>query len=108
MRRPLLLLLLLLAPACDWEHYALMNSVPVKGDPAHNPVVHVYLGLDGLGHAELSRARALGAFAGPQWSLARFIPIVRTFLNYFLEKDLNELRDRQVRDGISRAQEQVQ
>jgi hypothetical protein len=74
-RLALLLPLLLLAPACDWEHYALMNSVPLQGDPAQNPVVHVYLGLDGLGHAEVSRARALGAFAGPEWNLARFVPM---------------------------------
>jgi uncharacterized membrane protein len=44
----------------------------------------------------------------PDWDdVARLavIAIVRTFLNYFLEKDLNELRDRQVRDGVARAQE---
>ncbi|MBF5042332.1 hypothetical protein FGE12_07965 [Aggregicoccus sp. 17bor-14] len=52
-----------------------MNSVPVEGDPSQNPVVHVYLGLDGLSHQEVEQARALGAFAGPGWSLARLIPM---------------------------------
>lgn len=75
LRLGLAALLLCALPACDWEHYALMNGVPVKGDPAQNPVVHVYLGLDGLSHAQVQRAQALGAFQGPGWSLARLIPM---------------------------------
>ncbi len=75
MRRllPVLALLVLPAPACDWEHFALMNSIPVEGDPARNPVVNVYLGLDGLSFNAVVRAREQGAFA--QWNLARFIPM---------------------------------
>ncbi len=73
MRRLLvaLTLLALAAPACDWEHYALMNSLPARGDPSNNPVVHVYLGLDGLSHDAVVQARERGAFSG--WNLGRFI-----------------------------------
>ena len=64
MRRALSLLALgLLAAAaasCDWEHYALMNSLPARGDPDRNPVVHVYLGLDGLGHRAVVHVRTPG------------------------------------------------
>ncbi|WP_225414373.1 hypothetical protein [Stigmatella hybrida] len=77
MRRLLFVLALglLAAPAasCDWEHYALMNSIPARGDPDRNPVVHVYLGLDGLGHRAVVQARERGAFQ--DWNLARFIPM---------------------------------
>jgi len=68
-----LVLLGLAAPSCDWEHYALMNSVPARGDSSLNPVVRVYLGLDGLSHSAVVRAREQGAFAG--WNLSRFIPM---------------------------------
>ena len=75
MRRllPALFLLGLAAPACDWDHYAMMNSIPAEGDPSRNPVVRVYLGLDGLSYSTVERARERGAFAG--WNLARFIPM---------------------------------
>ena len=75
MRRllPVVALLVLAAPACDWEHFALMNSIPVEGDPALNPVVNVYLGLDGLSFNAVARARDRGAFPG--FNLARFIPM---------------------------------
>ncbi|MDC0712912.1 alkaline phosphatase family protein [Stigmatella sp. ncwal1] len=75
MRRllPVLALWVLAAPSCDWEHYALMNSIPARGDPDRNPVVHVYLGLDGLGHTAVVKARERGAFQ--DWNLARFIPM---------------------------------
>lgn len=75
MRRLLsvLALLVLAAPSCDWEHYALMNSIPAQGDPRRNPVVHVYLGLDGLSHTAVVQARERGAFR--DWNLARFIPM---------------------------------
>jgi hypothetical protein len=63
----------LAAPACDWEHFALMNSLPLRGDPTHNPVVRVYLAIDGLSHGAVARAREQGAFAG--WELARFVPM---------------------------------
>jgi hypothetical protein len=74
--RRLLLALALLglaAPACDWEHYAMMNSIPARGDPSLNPVVRAYLALDGLSHGTVERARARGAFAG--WNLSRLIPM---------------------------------
>jgi hypothetical protein len=70
---PALALWVLAAPACDWEHFALMNSIPAEGDPSRNPVVRVYLALDGLSHGAVVRARERGAFAG--WNLARFIPM---------------------------------
>lgn len=75
MRRFLLALILLglSAPACDWDHYAMMNSIPAEGDPSRNPVVRVYLGLDGLSHSSVERARERGAFSG--WNLARLIPM---------------------------------
>lgn len=76
MRRPVLALALGVLAAgagCDWEQAALMNSVPVKGDAAKNPVVRVYLGLDGLSHSAVLRARERGAF--PDWELARFLPM---------------------------------
>lgn len=75
MRRLLLALVLLglAAPSCDWAHYTMMNSIPAEGDPKLNPVVRVYLGLDGLSHSTVERARERGAFAG--WSLSRFIPM---------------------------------
>jgi hypothetical protein len=57
--------------ACDWEHYAMMNSIPAEGDPALNPTVRVYLGLDGLSYSAVVRARERGAFGG--WNLARLI-----------------------------------
>jgi hypothetical protein len=66
-----LALLALSAPACDWEHYAMMNSIPAVGDPSLNPVVRVYLGLDGLSFNAVVRARERGAFA--EWNLARFV-----------------------------------
>ncbi|QRK14005.1 alkaline phosphatase family protein [Archangium violaceum] len=50
-----------------------MNSIPIKGKPSVNPTVHVYLGLDGLSHRAVTKARARGAFAG--WDVARFIPM---------------------------------
>ncbi len=49
----------------------MMNSIPAKGDPSLNPVVRVYLGLDGLSYPAVVRARERGAFAG--WNLSRFV-----------------------------------
>jgi hypothetical protein len=73
-RRLLALALVVLAtPACDWEHYALMNSLPLRGDPSRNPVVRVYLAIDGLSHGAVARAQERGSFAG--WELARFVPM---------------------------------
>jgi hypothetical protein len=66
-------LLGLASPSCDWAHYTMMNSIPAEGDPSLNPVVRVYLGLDGLSHDTVERARERGAFAG--WNVSRFIPM---------------------------------
>ncbi|WP_395823934.1 alkaline phosphatase family protein [Archangium minus] len=68
-----LALLMLAGPACDWEHAALMNSIPIKGKPSVNPTVHVFLGFDGLSHSAVTKARERGAFSG--WNLSRFIPM---------------------------------
>jgi len=51
----------------------MMNSIPAKGDASLNPVVRVYLGLDGLSHDTVVRAREQGAF--PEWNLSRLIPM---------------------------------
>jgi hypothetical protein len=68
-----LLVLGFFASACDWDHYAMMNSIPARGDASLNPVVRVYLGLDGLSHATVTQAREQGAF--PSANLARLIPM---------------------------------
>ena len=62
---------LLLASACDWDYYSLMNSIPVEGDPAANPVIHVVLGIDGVPIDAASEAVARGAFPG--WHMARHV-----------------------------------
>lgn len=59
--------------ACDWEQFALLNGIPLRGDPADNPVVRVYLGLDGAAYSALADARAQGAFADETWRAAPFI-----------------------------------
>ena len=59
-RLPLLLLLL----ACDWEHYGLVNSVPLGPPQNVGRPVHVFLGLDGTSRAAFDEAMAEGAFAG--------------------------------------------
>ncbi|WP_224241016.1 hypothetical protein [Hyalangium gracile] len=66
-----LCLLVLSMSACDWEHYAMMNSIPARGEPSLNPVVRVYLGMDGLSHSAVVRARERGAF--PHANLSRFV-----------------------------------
>ena len=57
-------LLLLLVCACDWEHFGLVNSVPLP--PAQNigQPVHVFFGLDGTSKAAFDDAVAQGAFQG--------------------------------------------
>jgi hypothetical protein len=71
-RAPLLAALAaLLLAACDWDYYALTNSIPIKGDPSANPVIHVLLGVDGVSAAAVEEARARGAFPG--WSFARHV-----------------------------------
>lgn len=59
--------------SCDWEHYALMNSVPVHGDPALNPVVHVFIGVDGLSYEIVEAVLASEVVDVSGWSSARNI-----------------------------------
>src|SRR5687767_358292 len=70
---PLALISLTALPACDWFYSAFFNSIPFHGDPAQNPVVHVFLAIDGLSHASVKEVQARGAFSGGRWSLAKFI-----------------------------------
>ena len=66
-------LLLLLVSGCDWHGNALFNSIPFRGDPARNPVVRVYLSVDGLSHSTVEEAKRRGAFSGPGWRNSKFI-----------------------------------
>ena len=64
-------LLLLMFTACDWQHFALMNSIPLHG--ADNHAVHVYIGVDGLAHGAVNQALQQGNLAGPNWHLAKMV-----------------------------------
>ena len=57
-------LILALCAACDWEHFGLVNSVPLP--PVQHPgrPVKVFLGVDGVSRAAFDEAQAQGAFAG--------------------------------------------
>lgn len=66
-------LALLALGGCDWIHYNFMNSIPFKGNPANNPDVYVYLGVDGLSYHTVQEAMQRGAFSGPDWHLAKSI-----------------------------------
>lgn len=70
-RRSLTVAALLALAACDWDYYAMMNSVPIQGDPAANPVVHVMLAVDSLAYAAAVDAQSRGAFPG--FKLARHL-----------------------------------
>ena len=78
-RSPLPLLLALLLAGCDWDQFALLNSIPVHGDPAANPVVHVYLAVDGLSIDTVQEAAkrdpgvAAALAEGGGWSAAPLI-----------------------------------
>lgn len=65
--------LLVVTSGCDWEQWTLLNSMPVKGDPAANPIVRVYLGVDGMTPAALAKAKERGAFTDAEWNFAPFI-----------------------------------
>src|SRR4051812_34049801 len=58
---------------CDWIHYAFMNSIPFRGNPARNPDVYIYLGIDGLSYHTVQNAMQRGAFSGPEWHLSKFV-----------------------------------
>ena len=64
---------LLLLGACDWEHYAFMNSLPVDGDPKKNPVVHVYLAVDGLAFKTVTESMAAGQIPSQGWQAVQFV-----------------------------------
>jgi hypothetical protein len=75
MNRPVMVLLVLLAPlallaGCDTGYGSFLNTVPV-GEPDNQPPVDVYLGIDGLSRAAFDQARAQGAFSG--WSAADLV-----------------------------------
>jgi hypothetical protein len=58
---------------CDWIFFNFMNSIPFKGNAARNPDVYIYLGVDGLSYHTVQQAMQNGAFAGPEWKLAKFV-----------------------------------
>lgn len=59
---------------CDWIHYNFMNSIPFRGNPARNPDIYVYLGVDGLSYHTVQNAmQQHGAFSGSDWHLAKMI-----------------------------------
>lgn len=64
---------LLLASGCDWEHFGLVNSVPVPPPQHAGRPVHVFLGLDGVSRAAFDDAVSEGAFAG--FSTSTLIPM---------------------------------
>ncbi|MBF5041957.1 alkaline phosphatase family protein [Aggregicoccus sp. 17bor-14] len=80
-RRLALLAGLLALPlaGCDWDQFALLNSVPVHGDPGANPEVQVFLAVDGLSYDTVQDAarqdRSLREALGPGggWSAAPFV-----------------------------------
>lgn len=67
------LALLVLLAACDWEHYGLVNSVPLGPPQNVGRPVHVYLGLDGASSAAFGEAMAAGAFKG--FNTSKLVPM---------------------------------
>jgi hypothetical protein len=65
------LLVLVAAPGCDWDYYALVNSLPVANHPSSNPVVHVLFAVDSLSSRVVEEARAQGAFREASWRFAK-------------------------------------
>ncbi|MCL2626352.1 MAG: alkaline phosphatase family protein [Cystobacterineae bacterium] len=64
---------LLLLLACDWEHNALMNSIPVRPKETPGKTIHVFLGLDGISWRAAQKAMQRGAFA--DFHLSKIIPM---------------------------------
>jgi hypothetical protein len=60
-------------PACDWIHYAFMNSIPFKGKAAKGKDVYVYLGVDGLSYHVVKDLMDHGLLSGPEWHLSKLI-----------------------------------
>ena len=48
--------------ACDWIQLAFLNSIPFNSSPSLNPVLQVYLGIDGLSPFAVEEAMKRGAF----------------------------------------------
>ena len=63
----------LLLAACDWEHFGLVNSVPLPPPQHIGQPVHVFLGLDGVSRAAFDLAVSEGAFQG--FSASTLIPM---------------------------------
>jgi hypothetical protein len=55
-------LLLGTVAGCDWIQLAFLNSIPFNRSPSLNPVVQVYLGIDGLSPFAVEEAMKRGAF----------------------------------------------
>ncbi|MBI5511592.1 MAG: hypothetical protein HY903_22785 [Deltaproteobacteria bacterium] len=65
------------ATACDWDQFALLNSIPVHGKPGSNSVVRVYLGIDGLSYATVEAVIGMQAEIRrgfeADWHKSRFV-----------------------------------
>lgn len=66
-------LAILFLAACDWEHFGLVNSVPLPPPQHIGQPVHVFLGLDGVSRAAFDQAVSEGAFQG--FSTSTLIPM---------------------------------
>lgn len=64
---------LLLASGCDWEHFGLVNSIPVPPPQHLGRPVKVFLGLDGVSRAAFDEAMSQGAFEG--YATSTLIPM---------------------------------
>lgn len=62
---------------CDWIHFAFMNSIPIHSNPSKNPVIHVYLGIDGLSYHSVQEVQKQGLFktteSGGDWRFSKLI-----------------------------------
>jgi hypothetical protein len=62
------------AVSCDWEHYHVTNSIPVRGKK-NLPPMHVFIGLDGLAAEAIEAVREEGAFTDERWRTSVLIPM---------------------------------
>lgn len=69
------MLVALTSIGCDWIRFHFLNSIPFTGDPSRNPVVRVYLGVDGVPFSAVQAAMAQGAFSADRWNAAKVISI---------------------------------
>jgi len=63
----------LLLAACDWEHSALMNSIPVRPEKTPEKTIHVFLSLDGVAWSAAQEAKRQGAFSS--FHLSKIVPM---------------------------------